>query len=51
MQWGGVYGHRWFIDRKRAITVVSLTNTSFEGMNGAFTEDFTKAIYENIAAE
>ncbi|MFT8736043.1 MAG: serine hydrolase domain-containing protein [Zymomonas mobilis] len=48
MQWGGVYGHRWFIDPTREITAVSLTNTGFEGMNGAYPEEITKAIYQSI---
>jgi hypothetical protein len=35
LQWNGAYGHRWFIDRANAFTVVALTNTAFEGMSAA----------------
>ena len=45
VQWGGSYGHYWFIDRARELTVVALTNTAFEGMNGRFTRDLRDAIY------
>ena len=45
VQWGGSYGHHWFIDRARELTVVALTNTAFEGMNGRFTRDLRDAIY------
>jgi len=48
IQWGGAYGHRWFIDPVKNITVIALTNTTFEGMNGAFPEELTKAIYKNL---
>lgn len=36
LQWGGVYGHYWFVDPIKKLTVVSLTNTAFEGMSGTF---------------
>jgi CubicO group peptidase (beta-lactamase class C family) len=45
IQWGGVYGHSWFVDPKNRLTVVTLTNTAFEGMNGAFTVQLRDAIY------
>jgi CubicO group peptidase (beta-lactamase class C family) len=45
IQWGGVYGHSWFVDPKNRLTVVALTNTAFEGMNGAFTVQLRDAIY------
>ena len=35
LQWGGVYGHHWFMDPARRITLVGLTNTTLEGMAGA----------------
>lgn len=34
--WGGVYGHSWFVDPVRKVTVVALTNTALEGMSGKF---------------
>ena len=48
IQWGGAYGHRWFVDSKNKLTVIALTNTTLEGMNGKFPEDLTKAIYESL---
>ena len=35
LRWGGVYGHSWFVDPARALSVVALTNTAIEGMAGA----------------
>lgn len=45
LTWGGVYGHNWFIDPQRRLTVVSLSNTALEGMNGAFPGQLRDAIY------
>ncbi|WP_263144966.1 serine hydrolase domain-containing protein [Pseudomonas sp. RIT-PI-AD] len=44
-RWGGAYGHSWFVDRARALSVVALTNTLYEGMNGRFVEDLRDAVY------
>lgn len=44
LQWGGVYGHHWFIDPVRKITLVGLTNTTLEGMWGRFTLDLKTAV-------
>ena len=44
-QWGGVYGHSWFVDPAQALTVVGLTNTAIEGMAGAFVTELRDAIY------
>ena len=46
IQWGGVYGHCWFVDRVNGLTVVILTNTAFEGMSGAFPIEVRDAIYD-----
>jgi CubicO group peptidase (beta-lactamase class C family) len=43
--WGGVYGHSWFIDPARKLTVVGLTNTAIEGMAGRFPTDLRNAVY------
>jgi CubicO group peptidase (beta-lactamase class C family) len=48
IQWGGVYGHTWFVDRANSLTVVILTNTAFEGMSGAFPNDVRDAIYSAL---
>ncbi len=45
LQWGGAYGHSWFIDRANGLSVVALTNTAFEGMSGAFPIDIRNAVY------
>jgi CubicO group peptidase (beta-lactamase class C family) len=47
-QWGGVYGHSWFVDPSRKLTVVALTNTGLEGMWGKFTTDLRDAVYEDV---
>ncbi|HEY8548480.1 MAG TPA: serine hydrolase domain-containing protein [Vicinamibacterales bacterium] len=48
LQWGGAYGHNWFIDRANRLTVVALTNTAFEGMAGQFTMDVRDAVYADL---
>lgn len=45
LAWGGVYGHNWFVDPKAKLTVVLLTNTAFEGMNGQVTRELRDAVY------
>ena len=42
--WGGVYGHSWFVDPTRRLSVVIMTNTAIEGMTGAFSADVTAAV-------
>lgn len=46
LQWGGAYGHYWFIDRKNGLSVIALTNTAFEGMAGAFPTRVRDAVYQ-----
>lgn len=48
LKWGGVYGHSWFIDPVKGLTVVALTNTTLEGMWGKFTVDLREAIYAEL---
>ncbi|POD91497.1 serine hydrolase domain-containing protein [Pectobacterium odoriferum] len=45
LQWGGVYGHYWFIDPVNKLSVVALTNTAFEGMSGSFPFAVRDAVY------
>ncbi|MFS8116245.1 serine hydrolase [Rhizobium jaguaris] len=45
IKWGGVYGHSWFVDPQKKLTVVALTNTTLEGMWGQFTIDLRDAVY------
>lgn len=44
-RWGGAYGHSWFVDRARALSVVAFTNTLYEGMSGRFVTDLRDAVY------
>ncbi len=44
-EWGGVYGNSWWVDPKAGLTVVALTNTAFEGMDGAFPKEIKAAVY------
>ncbi len=48
LQWGGVYGNRWFVDRRRGLSLVLLTNTAYEGMNGRLTIDLRDALYRAL---
>jgi CubicO group peptidase (beta-lactamase class C family) len=48
--WGGVYGHSWFVDPARKLTVVLLTNTALEGMMGKITIDLRDAVYSSTLA-
>jgi CubicO group peptidase (beta-lactamase class C family) len=47
--WGGVWGHTWFVDPVRRLSVVSLTNTALEGMMGRYTRDLRNAIYVDLS--
>lgn len=47
-RWGGVYGHSWFVDPVRRLSVVGLTNTAPEGMKGGFVTDLRAAIYAGL---
>jgi CubicO group peptidase (beta-lactamase class C family) len=42
--WGGVWGHSWFIDPARRLSVVSLSNTALEGMMGRYVRDLRDTI-------
>jgi CubicO group peptidase (beta-lactamase class C family) len=44
-KWGGVYGHHWFVDPSRGLTVAALSNTTAEGMMGDFVTDLRNAVY------
>jgi CubicO group peptidase (beta-lactamase class C family) len=46
--WGGVYGHNWFVDPVKKLTVVVMTNTAFEGMAGKLPTDVRDAVYHNV---
>jgi CubicO group peptidase (beta-lactamase class C family) len=44
-QWGGVYGNSWFVDPRRELAVVLLTNTAIAGMLGPLPDAIRDAIY------
>jgi len=44
-QWGGVYGHFWFVDPVRKLSVVSFTNTALAGVNGPYPDAIRAAVY------
>ncbi len=50
VRWGGAYGASWFIDTVAGVTVVALTNTAFEGMNGKFPAELELAVANPQAA-
>lgn len=43
VSWGGTYGNWWGIDFARKRSVVSLTNTAYEGMSGRFAQSIATA--------
>jgi CubicO group peptidase (beta-lactamase class C family) len=45
ISWGGVYGHTWFVDPARKLTVVAFTNTTLAGAFGAFPNGVRDAVY------
>lgn len=45
IQWGGVYGHSWFIDPIENIVVVAMTNTALEGLAGTYPIEIRDAVY------
>ncbi len=49
-RWGGAYGHSWFVDSARGLSVVALTNTLYEGMDGAFVDELRDAVYADLEA-
>ena len=42
--WGGIYGHSWIVDPSRGRSLIALTNTTTEGMNGAFAVEIAAAM-------
>ncbi|MFC4763182.1 serine hydrolase domain-containing protein [Dyella koreensis] len=50
-RWGGAYGHSWFVDGARELSVVAFTNTLYEGMSGNFVGELRDAVYAGLAKE
>ncbi|EMF03070.1 serine hydrolase domain-containing protein [Serratia marcescens] len=47
---GGTYGHSWFVDPVRQLSVVAFTNTALEGMSGTFVGEICQAVYAATGA-
>ncbi len=45
LRWGGAWGHEWFMDKSSGLTAVMMTNTTTEGVVGAYTREVPAAIY------
>jgi CubicO group peptidase (beta-lactamase class C family) len=45
INWGGAYGHTWFVDPDAGLTLVSFTNTAVEGCDGPYREEIRDAVY------
>lgn len=48
LQWGGIYGHTWFIDRTHGLTGVSFTNTAMNACIGEYPEQLRRVIYQDL---
>ena len=48
MYWGGVYGHTWFVDPAKKLSVVVFTNTAPAGMAGPFPDGVRDAVYAGL---
>jgi CubicO group peptidase (beta-lactamase class C family) len=46
--WGGVYGNSWFVDPRRELSVVLLTNMAIAGMMGPLPNAIRDAIYGTL---
>ncbi len=49
VNWGGVYGHSWLVDRANGITFLSMSNTALEGCTGTFPKAVRNAAYAEFA--
>lgn len=45
VNWGGIYGHSWFIDPANGLSVAIMTNTAVEGCTGQFPADVRNGVY------
>ena len=44
-RWGGIYGHEWSVDPTNRLTILSMTNTPYEGCSGQYRYDIRDAVY------
>ncbi len=45
VNWGGVYGHSWFIDPSNKISCIMMSNNAVEGCLGAYPGRIMRAVY------
>ncbi|MDB5589082.1 MAG: hypothetical protein JWP26_4052 [Devosia sp.] len=50
-EWGGIYGHRWFVDPINKLSVVMMSNTANECCSGPFPKAVRNAIYADLRIE
>jgi CubicO group peptidase (beta-lactamase class C family) len=46
--WAGVYGSSWFIDFEKQLSLILMTNTTPEGIEGQTAFLFLKSVYQNL---
>ncbi|MGV8830465.1 MAG: serine hydrolase domain-containing protein [Devosia sp.] len=46
--WGGIYGHSWFVDPARELTVLMMSNTAPAGVDGAYVDAIRDAVYAGL---
>ena len=51
VNWGGVYGHSWLVDRANGITMLSTSNTALEGCLGPFPKQVRNAAYAAFVSQ
>lgn len=45
VDWGGAWGHNWIIEPASRTTIVTMTNTVWQGCNGPFREEIAGAVF------
>ena len=49
--WGGIYGHSWFVDPARELTVLMMSNTAPAGVDGAYVDAIRDAVYAGLKGD
>ncbi len=49
LMWGGAWGHNWFVDPEKKLSVLCLTNTAPSGIQGQFPDSIRDTIYDYLA--
>ena len=48
VEWGGAYGHNWWLDPQAGLCGIIFTNTAFAGMSGPFPDLIKKTVYASL---